>query len=289
MTLYIAKLIHPLVLEHALSSAEEIEVIRAVAKVREFLDDQAAYTTLTRNFEELEKFFQDTDREIAQSTTLRSAWRIDVMMLEVNRLAMNFMSSARSYIDLTDRRMRDRSEQLQTKYRIWKSEQYDASVAYRIAENLRNVAQHKGLPIRAYRSSSERQANGEIVKSHSIMIDRSSLINDKKVQGAVRAELAKEEGNIPVAPIFSEYIERLGTVQLQVLRETIPEYLAPAQFVSMLVHRLGDPAKEPIGFASCTENQGDLKVNFIDAHMHVVHLILNTNGIIGTKRFYITR
>lgn len=285
MPLYVAKLCNPLVLDHAVSADDESAVMRSTAKVREYLQNSSPYVALLKNHQELEQHFQRADQEFASSTALRSAQYIDAMMIETNRLVMNLLASARSYIDLTDERLAHRDELLAMRFKTWRSVQYDVSFSYRLCEKLRNYAQHRGFPLGAYSSTSTMQTDGSRTTSQTFMIDRSALLESPKIRGMVRDEIQAIDGNIPIRPHISNYVACINLVQIQLERATLDEYLPHAAFIEELVHRIGDPKIDPIGFVRRDGPDEQPTLQIIDAHAHGTFMIRNTEKTLQRMNF----
>lgn len=246
MTLYVAPLVDPLLLTNWLPDEDERIVREALRLIRRFLDDYSPYVALLRNFIELDGHIEGLDREFAaRPAGLRTAQQIDVMMLEVNRLMMNFLASARAFLDITPRRLGAYATQTRLRFDAWRSVQYEASVSYRIFENLRNVSQHLDIPIRAYSAAQMRRDDGSVEVTQQLMIDRETFI-EAGIQAPVRAELAALDGNIPVHGHLRRYFEGLGLLQLQIMRDVLPAYAPAAQTIERHVRAAGDPMAVPI-------------------------------------------
>ena len=192
MPFYIAKLVEPLRLEVEVSPDDERLLRDAVQKVREFLDGFGPFVAHLKNYEELDTFLESVNREFSQKPRLNTAHKLDVALLETNRLVMNFLSSTRSYLEMAARRLGARSDLLLKRYKTWTSVQYDQSVSYRIFENLRNFSQHHDLPIRAYRALSTLRPDGTIDSSQDFMIDREASSQSKGTSS--RQARAKQHG-----------------------------------------------------------------------------------------------
>jgi hypothetical protein len=274
MTLYVARLVMPLQLERALSSQEEAVVREDLRLIRRFIDDQSPYAALIRNYLELDRYLTTLDTELtSHACTLQTAQQVDAMMLEANRFAMNFLSSVRSYLDITPHRLGSCSPPTQRRFAAWCSVQYDLNLSYRILENLRGVAQHQDLPVRAFASTRQGLATGNVQVVHELLIDRDSFLS-AKLQAPVRTEVEALGDHIPFRPHLKSYYESLLEIQLQVLRDIVPQYVASAERIDSFVREVGDPQSVPIYFAEAeTASGGRIDVTVLDAHLHGVALI----------------
>lgn len=286
MPLYVAQLVNPINLEFLLTEDEERAVREAVASIRAFLDDYSPYAALLRNHMELEAYLDRVDAEFAQSTrAIRTAQEIGAIMLEVNRLIGNFVASARSYLDITGRRLQRRAAVTRSRYDVWCSVQYDQSLSYRIFENLRNVAQHRDLPIRAYSAVQRRRNDGTYEAHHALQIDVDAFRN-AGIQAPVRDELAAHLDNIPVRPHLREYFDRLGLLHLQVLREIIDDFTGAAATIDNQVTRAGDPATVPIYFLDVADPHAEeVNLGLVDPHLHGVFLVRQSAASVRATDF----
>lgn len=285
MPLYVAKLCNPLILDNALSVEDEAAALHSTAKAREYVQNSAPYVALLKNHQELEQHFARADEDLASATTLRNAQYFDALMLETNRLLMNFLASARAYIDLTDNRLAHKDELLAARFETWKSVQYDSSFSYRLCEKLRNYSQHRSFPLRAYSATSTLQTDGSMASSQTFLIDRVVLLTSPKIKGQVRKELEAIEKNIPIRPHVSNYVACLNLVQIQLERATLEEHLPHAGVVEQFVCNAGDPKVEPIGFVRRSGSDEEPTLQIIDAHFHGAFMIRTTENAISRIDF----
>jgi hypothetical protein len=266
MPLNLAVITDHIELHRTLTPQEEADVGAALGLLRVFIREHMVYAAFLANFTEFFTFADRIAAEYAADTrAIHTAHRLDMMLLEANRLIMNALGSARAYIDITDGRL---AGAVRARYRAWKSLMYDQSFAYRLFENLRNVAQHSQLPIQAYSASRERSPDGTYRSEQAILIDRNSLLACD-LQAPVRTEIEQLTGNIRVVDTAREYFERLGLVELLLMRETIAPYERAAVLVDDLVRSLGDPHQAMICLVE--QNGNDLRV--VDAHPHAIFLV----------------
>jgi hypothetical protein len=287
MTLRLAILGEPVVLERFLSLEEDTRARDALRSLRQFLDDFRPYATLTRNYEEFDSAMAQFDANfISSKLALRTMQSIDIVLLEANRLLMNLLASARSFLDITAKRLKRVSPAAHKRFLAWTSLMFDESLSYRIGDNLRDVAQHRDVPLRALHAARELLTDGTYSASHELLIDRLGFAM-AGIQAKVRDELLLESGNIPIRPVMMEYCERLDILQLVALRETLGPYRDHAAFISKLLAEVGNPRETPLYFL---DQEGELDpenlfMRLVDAHAHAIAQIQHADSVIADFDF----
>ena len=287
MPLRLATITNHIALGRSLTLEEDSKARESLRVLRHYLNDHGPHVAMQKNFQEFDHLVGEfADAFNRDQRALMTSQHLDAMMLEANRLLMNALGSTRSYIDMTDRRLGQRGAALQARYRAWRSLMYDQSLSYRIFENLRNVAQHIELPIRAFSAVRERTKDGTYRASQVLMIDREAFLKAEKIQPRVRDELARLKGNIPVVEHAREYLSRLAKVQALITRETVGEYVPHAEFVEQLVREAGDPLVVPVYFIDLVgEIEVSIELNLIDPMMHAVALVRLNSEFVNSFDF----
>ena len=145
---------------------------------------------------------------------------------ELNRLIVNLLSAARSFIDQTKRHLNSfpgctPADKAHLKNAF--ATQYDTSLSYRAAECLRNYTQHCGLPTQGLSSrlhwTAGPEADRKLVSSVSPYLTLDRLRSDTRFKKQVLEELAAAIGNeVPVMPILREYVGSLSSLMQEVRR-----------------------------------------------------------------------
>lgn len=180
---------------------------------------------LLENFAELERetLFLGVDHMTFRPISWEK-FRFDTQ--RVNRRIANLLASARSYMD----HVKHEASQLDTAklnadlIAARLSKEYEASLGYRVMEQLRNFALHRNFPIQAlqYDTRAVEERPGNYVECRAIPSIRiSELEGDAKFKKSVLEEL-REMGDdrVPVTPFVRQYVESICRVHEE-LRETI--------------------------------------------------------------------
>ncbi|HEV8240440.1 MAG TPA: hypothetical protein VGS57_13810 [Thermoanaerobaculia bacterium] len=146
----------------------------------------------------------------------------------INRRVVNLLTAARMYVDQVKHAVSayfKSASASQPDVAALLSAEYDDNLEYRIAEALRNYAQHQDLPVHelswpsAWEGMNEPQHRLRFWVTPSIMVDELATAGDFKA--SVLAELrATGKKSFPLTPILRRYVESLASVHSK-LREVL--------------------------------------------------------------------
>lgn len=137
---------------------------------------------------------------------------------QLNRRMINFLSTARLYLDHAPSRLGDffgeKSEQIEA-FKAVKSNAYDTKLGFRVLEALRNNSQHHGYPIEfvsmkaAWQRDKPKPLNQYTTDP---IIDIRKLEENTRFKKSVLNELAAHEGPIRLKTLLREYMDGLGDI-----------------------------------------------------------------------------
>ncbi len=131
----------------------------------------------------------------------------------VSRRLANLLSAARLYLDQVTHDLRSTfgpAADLPVAVKAKSSEEYDARFGYRVMETLRNVMQHRSMPVHALSFPHESVGQGLQVRAvPSIEVAR---LKDAELKPAVLAELQSRGESIDLTPLVRDYVEGLSNV-----------------------------------------------------------------------------
>jgi hypothetical protein len=141
----------------------------------------------------------------------------------VTRRLANLLSAARLYVDQIKH---DLSSAFGPGHTVTgtisrkTSEQYDARLGYRVMETLRNIMQHRSLPVHqlSYPSNREETPSGPRHRIRTVPSLSVARLRDANLKASVVSELEAKGEYVPLTPLVREYIEGLGHVH-EALRE----------------------------------------------------------------------
>jgi len=155
----------------------------------------------------------------------------EVLYVGVNRRLLNLLSSIRTYLDHTDRRLSrtyGKKSAERSSFEEATAQAYDRSFAYRFLYTLRNVAQHTMIPMGAMEQGGSLQQNGGVAERSGVSIDVVSLLEEsrKKWKAPLREELANGPDQLEVIPLVDEFLAELRRINEAVNRSEHRKLLA---------------------------------------------------------------
>jgi hypothetical protein len=128
--------------------------------------------------------------------------------LNFNRLFLNYLSSIRTFIDHNKayiHRKFGSSSPESNEFEKITHYYFDNFFSYRFFDQLRNYAQHCGLPLQSFNLSTHRTQDGGYLASSEITFDPRELLKTyNKWSAVVKADLQKKEDPFPLAPLLEE-------------------------------------------------------------------------------------
>lgn len=178
------------------------------------------YDLLVSNFIE----FQRAIHSAASEYAVRYAFApndFDRAAAPTNRTLLNFLSSARAYLDQV--RISSLRDVLPCIEEVIYTE-YNSRVAYRVMEALRNYSQHRGLPVHTFSFSGEwvdldhqDDSKGKRMQTAVPSLDPRALARDRGFKKSVLDELtALNKPDFPLLPWVKEYLGSLSTIHSKV-------------------------------------------------------------------------
>lgn len=245
-----------------------------------FMQEQQTYHMVVWNHNEFEDTLDKISTEYNENQ--QSGWFLmERRSLHINRLLLNLLSMARTYLDHAEttlnRRYGESSPELNN-FKTATSRAYDDSFAYRFLYKLRNYAQHCGMPVgRVLFQASSQSTGGEIgavVKAMHVYFEREQLLSSYDGWGnQVKSDLAQQPDSIEVRPLVSEFVDRLNEINVTRISGELAMIQRSAQFIDALFQQLplgpGNPAV--IDTSEMTTDGGDVKIEW--PALHVVELL----------------
>ncbi|WP_061848511.1 hypothetical protein [Bradyrhizobium sp. DOA1] len=182
-------------------------------------------TAVEENYESLIENYVEWESAISQHTLQQMiSFRADYDQLQaarklIARRLANLLTSARLYLDTLPKAIKkifaaDDAAEMEAKVKQETNLQYDACLAYRVMEALRNYAQHAALPIHGVTT----HALWDRVDQPTSMtfavlptVDRERLAQDGQFKKSVLLEIS-QLGQIEFKPMVREYIEGVSAV-----------------------------------------------------------------------------
>lgn len=191
-------------------------ILLAKERVLQVLGIEEKFNTVLENYAE----FEQTLLEITLDFMLFSGhdWSAFMEPLhQINRRLLNFLASCRLYLDHVPQSLGailPPNKEGIDKFKEKASEQYDAHIAYRALEALRNYGQHRDTLIHRLSSPSWRDDNGAGDIKHTVTpyLEVAYLREDTKFKRKILEELNTLGDRIDLKPLVRAYIAGLGKI-----------------------------------------------------------------------------
>lgn len=213
-------------------AAESYEEIRlAQSNLNLTLGLEELYDILLENFSEFEEVLLRL--AIREVIFREEHWSPMVSRLHmVNRRLANLLSSCRLYIDHAKHGISQiygsDSDAFVALNKSFSCE-YDAHLEYRVMESLRNVAQHRSLPVHELRhiAGREEEDPARLRSSVTPVLNVERLADEGDFKETVLKELRSGPKRLDLRPLVRQYIESLGRVQEELraqMREDVRQW-----------------------------------------------------------------
>lgn len=224
---------------------------------------------------------------------------------EFNRLVGNLLSSARGYLDQTDRILKmvfGEASKERVSFKEECSIQYDSVLGYRLMENIRNYHQHYSLGVASISfpmKRIEKTVDSQISFSAEPYFLRTRLQENKKLSKKLKDDLLILPERIEVLPHVHDYVEALSSVHEHVRKQVEPpsedwmhKITKPRQILAE-----SNPTKEftvttPVALFEFPDDKllGPLSTNSISEELFEdrIHLLCKNRQLKNVRNLFVT-
>ena len=221
-------------------SVEENERLRAATDTLKSFVARTVYSVLHQNYLSFSTLEKQIATQIA-STGSTGGVPPEAIQVLLTTSIMNYLSSMRMYIDLTEKELsnRDASDE-GSRLLSWReaaSAEYDDYFAYRFLYRFRNYIQHVGLPLSMSELSGYRDEDGNVVGRVLLGESPSHLVTAFDGWSTVGPELAALTTSIDLSEQIHLSIECFDRLEEYFMEQFQPEL---AKSVEAMVEIIGD-------------------------------------------------
>ncbi len=265
---------------------------------------EISYDVVVRNFTDL---IEGQLRAAVQHKMAALSDRAAFMswLQEFNRLVGNLLSSARGYLDQTDKILVNvfgKTSNERESYDTERALQYDSVFGYRLMENLRNYHQHYSLGVTGISFPMRRTddtVESEISFSAEVHFHKTRLLKDKKLSNKLKSDLPNLPENIKLLSAIHDYVEGLSSVHEKVREQVKPSATDWIDKAAKTRKIFADsyPAKEltpttPIALFEFPDDklEGPVSTNIISEEMFEdrIHLVSKNRQLKNMGKFFVT-
>jgi hypothetical protein len=144
------------------------------------------------------------------------------MEISINAYLLNLLSSFRTFIDHSERRIIKSSGKDSSVYKSFKSitkELYDNRFEYRFLYKLRNYAQHFNLPLGSIdvNSKVDEFDKSKVLHFFSIVFNKSKLLDYDGWGNTLKKELVQLSDYFPVSNLFDELLHCMAAINTTII------------------------------------------------------------------------
>lgn len=204
----------------------EAEVYRKASKcLLNFWADQKLFQVVSLNYNDFVDYYKHCSEKCKEGEPHN--WILmDEWFLNFNRHLLNYLSSVRTFLDHSEKNIHDRhghSSPTLVRFEEACHNAYDNHFAYRFLYELRNYAQHCGLPIGGIKI-------GEVLE---VFFDRDVLLGRYKKWKNIESELKQCKPRFEVAPLLNEMMDCLYRILFS-KEDGWPDLIQSAEFINTL-------------------------------------------------------
>lgn len=212
----------------SITSAEYSDLLAAVKRIRLATGIEEKLDLLLENYLEYERELLNLGLQSSLFNSIDDD-RVSREAHLVSRRALNLLAAARMYIDQVKHSVSRYSDSGDTpNVAALLSVQYDQHIEYRVAEELRNHAQHRALPVHLMSWASEWEGMETSGKRLRFSIVPRVSIEELATEGDFKAAVLRElqeigKQHFSLTPTLRRYIECLALVHEEVRRFLSPQ------------------------------------------------------------------
>lgn len=177
----------------------------AITELNFFTSGETLYYCYQANMQDLLESVMDFAKDYLEGRSIASV-QMNAVSLNFSRLTLNLLGMFKSFLDHGSAALKRRYGNEATEVVLWgkmQSAEYDRSAAYRFFYNLRNYAQHVGMPPLHF--SLEDQAEVEGVRI-ALEFDRDELLGTySRWSRDTKIDLETGSGKLPLLPFLDEW------------------------------------------------------------------------------------
>lgn len=202
----------------ALNPIEVNSIISNCSKLIAFQRHHALIEYVIYNYNALNELFF---KKAIQYTTIELndlSYPFDNLFLESNALILNFLASARTFIDHMEANIRKSDNKEGAKISFFKeltAHEFDSKFSYKFMGKLRNYVQHCGMPPLNYDLSKNHEDINILNTSLKVMFNRDALLKEYDSWGShVIPQLKAQTPEFSIFILINEYIYSLINIYI---------------------------------------------------------------------------
>jgi len=256
-------------------SDEEVSMFKSSQKeMQRFAIDERMMLMILQNFQDFHTLIELISERWGQEARMNPLILENIYM-EINRLMINTLATFSSYLNLTERKLKELDNGLARfdRFKEACSTAYDNNFSYRFLYHLRNFSQHYELPIGQIRPSARLNDLGEKEHSLAVMFHRDSLLKTKyKWKPEIRSEIENLDEELDVSPLLEDLVNCIWDIDNVASEDRITSVNNSSIFLESLMEETATEEGTPCIYRLA---QADTRADMEIMHfpLHVIEVI----------------
>lgn len=252
----------------------------------EFSRDEQLYTIVRLNYDDFLGVLKKYSEEYAEGKHAMNWILMERMVLNINRLLLNFLSAIRTFLDHTQTKLTKRygpqSDRLE-RFKEACSKCYDANFSYRFLIKLRNYSQHCGMPLGKLTLHSEENPpySGHVYHSLEAKFSRDDLLKFDLWGTRIQKEISQLPSEFDIVPHVVDMMKCIEKINLVLIEEDFPELFKSAGFIEQLISPARGKGGVPCILKFLEISRGanaeikNIEVEITNIPLHIVQFVMN--------------
>lgn len=222
---------------YALSKNESAKYPIYERKLKSWLQtDAEAFSLLEDAYESFLTTVNTVESKLSSNNPVPS---VREELIRINSAFLSFLSISRLYVDHTASKIGSKNLNELKLHKVAASKEFDEHFAYRFFCQLRNYAQHRGLPLTGLNATGEIDLTTNKAKyTFELFFIKSELLEYKKIWSQlVYPDLLRSPERIPVLPLSEEYMECMRRIRQSSVRAFLPLIQKELAFIGEIIKK----------------------------------------------------
>jgi hypothetical protein len=258
---------------YALSAKETNQYEPAEQKIKLLIQrDIETFQMLEDAHRLLMNTVRDAEKKLAGGAPVPPSVREE--LIKINSAFLSFLSIARLYLDHTASKISSKNPHILEIHKLATNEEFDNHFAYRFFSQLRNYAQHRGIPLTGMTAAGTiNLKTKENDYNFKLFFHKNELLEYKKIwTRKVLPDLLDASDEILALPLISEYMECMARIRRKSIKAFLPLVSTEIKMVKSIIDK--GQGKQPLYIVSFM-NTGKRNEDIVgDAHFREVPIKL---------------
>jgi len=252
----------------------------AVNCINHFMYKQQLFTIVLWNYNDFQNLLDRYLEEYTKNQSMNS-FRVEINLLDINRHILNYLSSFHTFINhntIIIHKSYGKYSKKRNDFKKVLSKTFDNHFSYRFLYQLRNYAQHCGMPVGiiTFDSKIVDPQSTEIHHSLIVNFDRDELLNNYDKWRKLIPEIQELPPQFEIKPIIDELMNCIERINYFLIKEDLPELIQSVQFIKQLISSTKDMEGTPCILIDLNRYDKRLNLKIENIPLDLIETVLNT-------------